>query len=195
MKKFKKRVFTPTLLIKRISLAGLYLPFLIRGYLFPTTSRQLREKVMLAVTSVNDCRYCAWGHTHLALNQGIDREEINAILEHTNYKTALEDEVAALLYAQHYADTNGSIEKGSKSSLGKYFRKSQIWEIQAYINAIYIGNLSGNTFDALISRFKGVKVEGSTFIFEVLCSLITAPVLIPIMLKAHQDKKVTMDAL
>ena len=27
---------------------------------------------MLAVTSVNDCRYCNWGHTVLALRNGVD---------------------------------------------------------------------------------------------------------------------------
>lgn len=195
MATFKKRVFTPLEFFKRIGLATIHLPFLIRGYFLPTTSRQLREKIMLAVTSVNDCRYCSWAHTHLALNNGVDLEEINQILSHGGYKATSDKDAAAILFAQHYADTNGAVEPDSIQTLKAHFSTSQILEIKSYIHAIYIGNLSGNTFDALLARFKGDKVEGSSLWFEVLCSLITSPVLALILLKARGDKKVGIDAL
>lgn len=192
---FKKRVFTPVEFVKRFSLLFLYSPFMIRGLLAPTTSRALREKVMLGVTSVNDCRYCSWAHTHLALSNGINIDEINDILSHQGHDTASQQDAAAILFAQHYADTNGAIEPDSLSALKEHFSTAQIREIKAYIHTIYIGNLSGNTLDALMARFKGYKVEDSNLIFEILCAVLTAPVLLLIMLKARNDKKVGLEAL
>lgn len=192
---FKKRVFTPMELVKRIGLAGLYLPYLLRGILRPATSRALREKVMLAVTSVNDCRYCSWAHTHLALSNGVDVDELNQLLAHEGVKVANDADGAAVLFAQHYADTNGSLEPGAEAALRQYFSVGQIREIKSYIHAIYIGNLAGNTFDALLARFKGDQVEGSSWWFELLCSLLTAPVLVLIWWRARGDKKVELEAL
>ena len=195
MSTFKKRVFTPRELVKRVTLATAYSPFLLRGMIRPTTSPSLREKVMLGVTSVNDCRYCAWVHTHLALSSGIDVEEINAILHHNNIQAGSPADAAAILFAQHYADTNGKFEASALSELQTHFTPSQIREIKAYIHAIYIGNLSGNTFDAMLARFKGQTVEGSSFLFELLCAVVTAPVLLMIMIKAGRDRKVHLASL
>ena len=44
-------------------------------------SPAFRERMMLAVTQVNDCRYCARFHTKAALAEGISREEVDAILQ------------------------------------------------------------------------------------------------------------------
>lgn len=37
------------------------------------------EKIMLAVTQVNGCRYCSYGHTKAALKEGIPEDEIARI--------------------------------------------------------------------------------------------------------------------
>lgn len=192
MNTFKKRVFTPAELLKRVGLAAVYSPFLMRGMLKPTTSRALRERVMLAVTSVNDCRYCAWVHTHAALSNGIALDEINSILQHSHVNARNDADAAAILFAQHYADTNGAIEYSALSALQQHFNPGQIREIKSYIHAIYIGNLSGNTFDALRARMQGAKVEGSSVVFELLCAVITLPVLLLIQLKASRDSKVPL---
>ena len=36
---------------------------------------------MLAVTSVNDCRYCNWGHTALALRNSVDLTALRQTLD------------------------------------------------------------------------------------------------------------------
>ena len=46
----------------------------------PKIPAALREKVFLGVTSITDCRYCRWGHTHWALARGVPLEEVNQIL-------------------------------------------------------------------------------------------------------------------
>jgi len=197
MKSFKKRVFTPTNFIKRFGLVGIYFPVILKSYIKPATSRALREKIMLAVTSVNDCRYCSWAHTHLALSNGVDVDEVNEILKHGGTPADNNSDAAAILFAQHYADTNGKINKDAMVELKKFYSASQIREIMGYIHTIYIGNLSGNTFDALLLRFsgKGVKIEGSQLWFELICAVLTAPVLMSIYWKARNDKKIKLEAL
>ena len=197
MKTFKKRVFTPTNFIKRFGLAGLYSPIILKSYVKPATSRALREKIMLAVTSVNDCRYCSWAHTHLALSNGVDVDEVNEILKHNGTPADNNSDVAAILFAQHYADTDGKINDNAMIELKKFYNASQIREIMGYIHTIYIGNFSGNTFDALLLRFSGkdIKIEGSQPWFEFICAVITAPVLISIYWKSRTDKKVQLEAL
>ncbi len=46
---------------------------------------------------------------------------------------------------------------------------------------ITFGNLSGNTFDAFLSRFKGIKAEGSNPFFEFVFFLFGAPFLLPLL--------------
>ena len=38
------------------------------------------EKIMMAVTAVNGCRYCAYFHTRQALKEGVPEDEIARIL-------------------------------------------------------------------------------------------------------------------
>jgi AhpD family alkylhydroperoxidase len=80
-------------------------PVLLAALVRPKTSAALREKVMLGVTSITDCRYCAWGHSHWAMAHGVPLEEVNQIL--TQQIGTLDArnpaEAAAILFAQHYA--------------------------------------------------------------------------------------------
>ena len=192
---FHKRVFTlPQLL--RISLqAGVRLPLLGKALLLPATSRKLREQVMLACTSVNDCRYCAWAHTHLALKNGVDIEQMNALLASPDQPLANEREGIAMLYAQHFAEQLGKPSAEAKERLSSVFSGAEVREIQAYLYAIYFANLSGNTFDALLLRLQGKSAENSHLLTEVISSALSAPVLISIWWAARSDRKVTLDSL
>lgn len=197
MKTFNKRVFTPASFVKRFSLLALYLPVIIGSYIKPKISAALREKVMLAVTSVNDCRYCSWAHTRLALSKGVDINEVNNVLKNGGTAADNNSDAAAILFAQHYADTNGKVSKESLVELKRFFNNAQVREIMGHIHTIYIGNLSGNTFDALLLRFSGkdVKIEGSQLWFELVCALLSAPILIFIAIKAKNDKTVKLEGL
>ena len=192
---FHKRVFTlPQLL--RISLqAGVRLPLLGKALLLPATSRKLREQVMLACTSVNDCRYCAWAHTHLALKNGVDIEQMNALLASPDQPLANEREGIAMLYAQHFAEHSGKPSAEAKERLSSVFSGAEVREIHAYLYAIYFANLSGNTFDALLLRLQGKSAENSHLLTEVISSALSAPVLISILWAARSDRKVTLDSL
>ena len=59
-----------------------------------------RERLMLAVTAVNRCRYCSFAHTRMALAAGVSNAEIAQILNQTVYDCP-PDEALALAYAYH----------------------------------------------------------------------------------------------
>ena len=37
-------------------------------------NKQFREKILLAVTAVNECKYCSFGHSLMALKNGCTRD-------------------------------------------------------------------------------------------------------------------------
>ena len=61
---------------------------------------------MLAVTEVNGCRYCSYFHTQVSLKAGLKNEEIKRALD-GDFKDAPQEELAALYFAQHYAESAG----------------------------------------------------------------------------------------
>ena len=131
-------------------------PILVRALVRPKIPRALREKIMLEVTAVNGCRYCQWGHTHLAIVQGVPLEEINEIFGYQNERLAARNkaEAAAILFAQHYAENPGRFDPESIQNLHAFYGDAQVAEILAYVRAITLGNLTGNTIDALLDRFR-----------------------------------------
>ena len=114
-----KRTLTRENWWKTLSAAMASAPVLLRALIRPTISRALREKMMLEVTAVNECRYCQWGHTHLAVAQGVPLEEINQIFGYQNEALAARDtaEAAAILFAQHYAERREEYDPASMEDL------------------------------------------------------------------------------
>ena len=151
-----KRTLTRDNVVKTTTDVVVSVPILVRALVRPKIPRALREKIMLEVTAVNDCRYCQWGHTHLAIAQGVPLEEINQIFGHQNETLAARNtaEAAAILFAQHYADSLGRFDPESIQNLRAFYSDAQVAEILAYLRAITLGNLTGNTLDALLDRFR-----------------------------------------
>jgi AhpD family alkylhydroperoxidase len=75
-------------------------------------SPALRERLMLVVTSVNQCRYCAAFHTRAAPLSGLVPGEI-ALLLGGDLQHAPASELPALLYAHGWA-TAGGVPKLSR---------------------------------------------------------------------------------
>lgn len=131
-------------------------PTLIASLLRPKTSAALREKVMLGVTSVTNCGLCQWGHSHWAMAHGVPLEEVNQILSQENDALVARDpaEAEAILFAQHYAENLDQIDPASIENLRQYYSDAQVSEILAYVRAITLGSLTGNTLDAILGRFR-----------------------------------------
>ncbi|NLA75886.1 MAG: carboxymuconolactone decarboxylase family protein [Deltaproteobacteria bacterium] len=143
-------------------------------------SVKFRERIMLAVTEVNGCAACSYAHTRLALEEGMSPEEIEALLSGDRGYIP-EEELVAILYAQHYTDNNGSSSKESWLRLVDEYSLDKAWVVLAVIRMITVGNIYGIAISAIIDRFKG-KPSGKTSLFYELSLIISVLFYIPIVL-------------
>lgn len=175
MKNFAKRTFSLPLLARSLTAATVHSPVLLVALIRPATSRALREKVMLAVSSVNDCRYCNRVHTGLALANGVDLDELHHVLDHGTFGQVGSRDATAILFAQHFAATARQPTAEARAALAREFTARQRAEIMAYIHGIYFLNLSGNSYDAWLARFAGRKVEAGHPLAEAIVAVLLAP--------------------
>lgn len=133
-------------------------PVLLRALFRPRTSAALREKVMLGVTSVTDCGYCAWGHGHWAMAHGVSLDEVNQILGQQTeaLQASAPAEAAAILFAQHYAEHLEQFDPAAIDNLRTHYSDAQVAEILAYARTVTFGGLLGNSLDALLDRLRRV---------------------------------------
>jgi AhpD family alkylhydroperoxidase len=94
-------------------------------------SPEFRERLMLAVTEVNQCRYCSYAHTKMALQSGLSPEEIKRILTH-DVQNCPEEEIPGILFAQHWAETDGHPDQEVQKRLENHYgstKSEMIWII------------------------------------------------------------------
>jgi AhpD family alkylhydroperoxidase len=175
---FAKRTFTMPLLLRCFGALVSYTPIRLAALVKPATSRSLREKVILGVTSVNDCRWCTWLHTGIALRHGVDLDELRSLLGSGTFGTVSDREATAILFAQHFADTLRRPTPAARLALARHFTPYQRLEVMAWIHFIYFTNLSGNSADAWLARFRGWRVADGHPFAEALAGLAAAPVLL-----------------
>jgi len=132
---------------------------------------------MLGVTSVNDCRWCSWLHSGIALKHGVDLDELQSLLDRGTFGAVDEREATAVLFAQHFAETLRRPTPAARHALARQFTPWQRMEIMAWIHFIYFANLSGNSADAWLARLRGREVADGHPLAEALAGLIAAPVL------------------
>jgi AhpD family alkylhydroperoxidase len=83
-------------------------------------SPAFRERLMLAVTAVNGCRYCSYFHTKQALKSGMTPEEIEVLLS-GSIANCPEDESVALIYAQYWAESNARPDADAVNKLREVY--------------------------------------------------------------------------
>lgn len=118
-----------------------------RGGLDPA----FRDRLMLVVTAVNDCRYCSYVHARQALSKGISAEEIDRLGE-TTFEGSPPDEVPALLYAQHWAEADGDPDPEVRASVERRYGADDLERIELVMRMMRMANLLGNTFDYVLFR-------------------------------------------
>ena len=191
MNNFSRRIYTFSYLMKDIGFLLKNIPFIIKASRKKLVNKQLTEKIMLVVTAVNGCVYCEWFHAKMAKRSGISNAEIHDLLNSQFNVTSKEAEIPALLYAQHYAETNRNPEKQMYNEFVEYYGINKARAIELNIRAIWFGNLSGNTFDAFRSRQKGQKAKNSNAIFEFFFFLFSYPVLAPLLPVLKRKKMIS----
>ncbi|MFL7838989.1 MAG: carboxymuconolactone decarboxylase family protein [Candidatus Promineifilaceae bacterium] len=111
----------------------------------------LRERLMLAVTAVNGCRYCSYYHAQEALKAGLPDEELQKMLEGV-IDDAPSEELPALLYAQHWAESEGRPDPAAHQKLVDTYGPERAEAIETVLTMIRMGNLLGNTGDYWLYR-------------------------------------------
>jgi len=176
-REYRKRFYTPGTLFEDLHGLVVRAPELSTARRGGRVSPAFAERIMLAVTAVNQCRYCSYGHTRMALQAGLTEEEIQLLLDgHVDFIDP--DEAPALFFAQHVAESGGRPDRAAVERLVETYGPRKARDIQAYVRMITFGNLIGNTVDALLSRLGGVPASGSTLWRELL-TLALLPLAMP----------------
>ncbi|MDP3624428.1 MAG: carboxymuconolactone decarboxylase family protein [Methanobacteriaceae archaeon] len=137
------------------------------------------ERIMLAVTEVNDCAICSYAHTKRALESGMSGEEIHNMLAGI-MEDIPDDELAAVMFAQHYADTRGHPTEESWQRMVEIYGTSRAQGILGSTRAIMIGNAYGIAWSSFFNRLRGRPDPRSSLLYEA--SMILGTFLIPISL-------------
>jgi len=131
------------------------------------------KRIMLAVTEVNGCEMCSYVHTKQALEMGMKEDEIKQILT-GDVDHIPENEVKAIMFAQHYAESRGNPSESSWNEIIETYGEAKALGILGAIRMITFGNSFGIALSAFRSRLKGKTIESSSLIYEItmLASLI-----------------------
>ena len=124
------------------------------------------ERIMLAVTEVNGCAICSYAHTKMALEAGMSNEEIQNMLSGV-FDNVPTEEMAAIIFAQHYADCRGNPSQESWEQIVELYSSSKAKGILGAIRMIMIGNTYGIPWSSFFNRFKGKPDERSNVLYEI----------------------------
>lgn len=108
-------------------------------------SPQFREKLMVAVSAVNQCAYCSYLHTRTALEQGISREEIDTIFKN-DVSQFSEEDLPGILFAQHFAETKGNVSEEALKNIEEKYGTITTGQMLAFLQTVLFGNLCCNTY-------------------------------------------------
>lgn len=111
-----------------------------------------RERLMLVVTQVNNCRYCRSFHSQLAQEAGIPDEELRQLLMGLIPPDAPTEELGALVYARHWAENNAMPDPEAVQRLIAQIGQEKADAIHLLLRMIRMGNLLGNTGDYWLYR-------------------------------------------
>ncbi len=187
--KFSKKIFTARRFLGDIAFLLTRIPWIIGAARNPKITPAFIEKIMTVTTAVNGCVYCSWYHAKQAVAAGIGDEEVKNMFNLQFQAGASDFELMALLYAQHYAETDRHPESEMTTKLVETYGDKTAKHILLFIRIIFFGNLLGNTWDAVLSRFKGSPAPGSNVVFELVFFILFAWLMFPAMWLMKKDEK------
>ena len=107
---------------------------------------QLSEKMMLAICGVNECSSCSYLHTQTALEKGVTDSQIRELLAGQFGGEAAQD-VPALLFAQHYAESRGQVSYEAREAVVRVYGENKVRHMSGYLLTVFFGNLCCNTVE------------------------------------------------
>lgn len=128
--------------------------------------RQFTERIMLAVTEVNGCELCSFAHTRFALEAGLSDAEVRSLLGGVS-EGVPDHQVAAIAFAQHYADTRGHPDALAWQDVVDVYGEEEVLGVLAAVRIMMWGNAVGIPMSSLRSRLNGAPDPGSSLRYEV----------------------------
>ena len=122
---------------------------------------------MLAVTEVNGCEICSYGHTKIALEQGMTKEEITMLLSGET-DSVPEEELHAVMFAQHYADTKGKPSKAAWVKLVQEYGTDGAYGILGATRLIMFGNTFGISLVNIKNQFTNNKFDYASLMTDLI---------------------------
>lgn len=187
--KFDRKVFTAKVFFGDLFFLISRSPKIVGAFFNKKISKAFMEKIMTVSTAVNGCVYCEWFHAKQAVSSGISEEEIKNMLNLQFQADASDFEIPGLLYTQHFAETSRNPDPEMTQRLTDFYGKKTAHDVYLFIRIIYFGNLIGNTWDAVLSRFKGNPAPGSKLWFEFVFFLFFFLPMFPAMFLMKRDAK------
>ncbi|MEC9485826.1 MAG: carboxymuconolactone decarboxylase family protein [Candidatus Izemoplasma sp.] len=177
----KSRVFKIKEQIKNIYNATKAFVLLKRSKRTRLMTKPLKERIMLAVTSVNGCNMCSYVHTKIALKSGMSSKQIQELLSGDDTKVP-EEEAVAVAFATHFADSKESPEKEVIDRIIKEYGNQKATLIFAACQMITMTNGMGIALDDSYHRIKLKGNKESNIVIELLNPLLTMPLFIPLVI-------------
>ncbi|MBD0776816.1 carboxymuconolactone decarboxylase family protein [Maribacter sp. ANRC-HE7] len=126
------------------------------------------KRIHLAITEVNGCAICSYGHAKMALRQGMGNKEINSFLSEGGGGSFIKPEEAkAILFAQYFADSRGYPKKYAYDAIVKEYGGEKAKIILSASQMMIVGNMYGIPLSALLSRLKGKPYKDSSLFYEL----------------------------
>lgn len=146
----------------------------------PAISKSFFESVNLAVTQVNGCAFCSYAHAKNALEAGMTEEDVQFLLS-GSFEHAPREQLEALLFAQHYAETQGNPDPQLMQKLFETYGAEQARDVMSAILIMMLTNLHGNTFEAFKLRLRGRGLPESN-VWKELFVLVNFFQIVPVIL-------------
>ncbi|HOO57267.1 MAG TPA: carboxymuconolactone decarboxylase family protein [bacterium] len=189
-----KRFYKFSDFVKDLGKNALNLPVMAKSMLSGSgIDPKFREKIMLSISNMNQCRHCIAVHGTFADLAGLSEEEKSALQnlspEFFDHKEWIAIEYARRLVADECDGPDGFL----LNELGKHYSDEEIRSIEAIAYSINLANRCGNTWDAFTDRLRGKPAGESALVDELLILATIAPagpalLLLMLIVKARKKK-------
>lgn len=120
----------------------------------------LFERLFLAETEVNGCRFCAYAHSRAALKQGVPSDEVRELLAR-EWSHVPEQERPAVAYAQHWTETYGKPDPEAVATLEQTYGAELAERINVALRLMRFCNYFGNFVDLCLFKVSFGRFGGS----------------------------------
>ena len=159
-----------------------HLPQILSALVSRRVSQDFAEGLMLTASQVNDCRYCSYFHSRMALYSGLTHAQILDLVRQ-DYRRVPNNQLVGLAFAQHFTETRLSrtLAPESVSRLEAYYGVQTSRDIINLLRLINAANLAGNSVDAFLCRWQGSPSPDGHPISELVLFLLFAPFTLPLL--------------